>query len=66
MVFFFSCSYWAKLRLIKVQQTLPQVTVVVVVVVVIVAVVVVVAVFYNVVVMALLVVTDPIVNICGQ
>ena len=54
--FFFSCLYWDKLRLIKVQQTLPEVTIVVVVVVV----------FVNVVVMALLVVTDPVVNICGQ
>ena len=57
--FFFSCLYWDKLRLIKVQQTLPEVTIVVVVVVVVV-------VFVNVVVMALLVVTDPVVNICGQ
>ena len=45
-----------KLRLIKVQQTLPEAAAVVVVVV---------AVFLFV-VMALFVVTDPIVNICGQ
>ena len=30
---FFSCSYWVKLRLIKVQQTSPDATVVVVVIV---------------------------------
>ena len=49
-----SCSYWVKLRSIKVQQTLPEATVVVIVIVAVVLVVI-----------ALLVVTDPIVNICG-
>ena len=57
---YFSCSYWVKLRLIKVQQTLSEATVVVVVVIVAVVV------FVNIVVVALIVVTDPIVNICGQ
>ena len=47
---FFTCSYWVKLRLIKVQQTFPEATVIVVVVIVAVVV------FVNVVVMALLVV----------
>ena len=55
MAFTFSCSYWVKLRLIKIQQTLTEATVVVDFCFV-----------FNVVVMALLVVTDPIVNICGQ
>ena len=35
VVLFLSCSYWVKLRLIKVQQTLPEATVVVVVIVVV-------------------------------
>ena len=51
---FYSCSYWVKLRLIKVQQTLPEATVIAVVVIVAVLLL-----------LALLVVTDPILNICG-
>ena len=59
---FFSGSYWVKLRLIKVQQTLSEATVVFVVIVVAVLLLFLLMFLF----MALLVVTDPIVNICGQ